>query len=71
MKHTSVLLKESIEQLAVKPDGIYIDGTLGRGGHSAEILKHLTTGSLYAFDRDRKRLKNRKHVFMRYRIILR
>ena len=38
MKHYSVLLKESIDMLDIKPNGIYIDGTLGRGGHSAEIL---------------------------------
>lgn len=52
MKHYSVLLKESIEMLDIKPNGIYIDGTLGRGGHSAEILKRLNGGMLYAFDRD-------------------
>lgn len=51
-KHYSVLLNESIEGLQIKPDGIYVDGTLGRGGHSSEILKHLSTGHLYAFDRD-------------------
>lgn len=52
MKHYSVLLKESIDMLNIQPNGIYIDGTLGRGGHSAEILKRLKTGHLYAFDRD-------------------
>ncbi len=52
MKHYSVLLKESIEMLDIKPNGIYIDGTLGRGGHSAEILKRLDDGMLIAFDRD-------------------
>lgn len=52
IKHYSVLLNESIEGLKIKPDGIYVDGTLGRGGHSAEILKQLNTGHLYAFDRD-------------------
>ncbi len=51
-KHYSVLLQESIEGLNIKPDGIYVDGTLGRGGHSSEILKHIKTGHLYAFDRD-------------------
>ena len=50
--HYSVLLHESIEQLAVKPDGIYVDCTLGGAGHSSEILKRLTTGHLYAFDQD-------------------
>lgn len=52
MKHYSVLLKESIDMLNIQPNGIYIDGTLGRGGHSAEILKRLKNGHLYAFDRD-------------------
>lgn len=52
MKHYSVLLKESIDGLNIKPEGIYIDATLGYGGHSSEILKKLTTGHLYAFDQD-------------------
>ncbi len=51
-KHYSVLLKESIEGLHIQEDGIYVDGTLGRGGHSSEILKRLTSGHLYALDRD-------------------
>ena len=50
--HYSVLLKESIDGLALKPDGIYVDATMGGGGHSAQILKQLTTGHLYAFDQD-------------------
>lgn len=51
--HVSVLLKESIDALAIKPDGIYIDCTFGRGGHSGEILKQLNSeGRLYAIDRD-------------------
>lgn len=52
MKHYSVLLDECIESLAIKKDGIYVDGTLGRGGHSSEILKRIPDGHLYAFDRD-------------------
>ena len=51
-KHISVLLDESIKGLNIKDDGIYVDGTLGRGGHSREILKHLKTGRLYSFDKD-------------------
>lgn len=51
--HYSVLLKESIDMLNIKPDGIYVDCTLGGGGHSLEILKKLTTGHLYAFDQDK------------------
>lgn len=43
-KHYSVLLDETIENLNIKPDGIYLDGTLGGGGHSEAILKTLTQG---------------------------
>lgn len=50
--HYSVLLNESIIALVIESDGIYIDGTFGRGGHSQAILKKLTTGKLIAFDRD-------------------
>ena len=50
--HRPVLLDECIEGLNIKPDGIYVDGTLGRAGHSAEIAKRLTTGHLYCIDRD-------------------
>lgn len=52
MKHISVLLNESIDGLNIKKDGIYVDATLGGGGHSSEILKKLTSGHLYAFDQD-------------------
>ena len=51
--HRAVLLNESIAGLNIKPDGIYIDATFGRGGHSAEILKQLSSkGRLIALDRD-------------------
>lgn len=50
--HVSVLLNEAIDSLNIKEDGIYVDCTLGGGGHSSEILKRLTTGHLYAFDQD-------------------
>ena len=50
--HKPVLLDECLEALAIKPDGIYLDGTLGRAGHSLEIVKHLTTGRLIGIDRD-------------------
>ena len=50
--HKSVLLDECIENLAIKPDGIYLDGTLGGAGHSFEIAKRLTTGRLIGVDRD-------------------
>ena len=56
-KHTSVLLDECIENLNIKPDGIYVDGTLGGGGHSSEICKQLSEeGTLIGLDRDRDAL---------------
>lgn len=60
MKHYSVMLKESIEGLNIKEDGIYVDATLGYGGHSSEILKRLTTGHLYCFDQDQEAIKGSK-----------
>lgn len=51
-EHKSVLLNEAIENLNIKPNGIYVDATTGGGGHSKEILKRLTTGHLYCFDQD-------------------
>ena len=51
-KHVSVLLNECIESLKIRPDGIYVDGTLGLGGHSSEIAKRLKTGLLIGIDRD-------------------
>ena len=57
--HNPVLLKECIEGLNINPKGIYVDVTFGGGGHSREILKHLTTGKLYAFDQDDDALKNK------------
>lgn len=50
--HTPVMLNECLEGLSINPQGIYVDGTLGGGGHSKEILKRLTTGKLIAFDKD-------------------
>ena len=55
--HYSVLLSESIEALRIRPDGIYVDGTLGMGGHSEQIAKRLTTGRLIAIDRDASALE--------------
>jgi 16S rRNA (cytosine1402-N4)-methyltransferase len=52
-KHYSVLLRESIELLDIKPDGVYVDGTFGRGGHTKEILTKLgENGKILAFDKD-------------------
>ena len=50
--HKTVLLHETVDMLNVKPDGIYLDGTLGGAGHSLEICKRLTTGHLIGVDRD-------------------
>jgi 16S rRNA (cytosine1402-N4)-methyltransferase len=60
-KHEAVLLDESIKYLNIKSDGIYFDGTLGRGGHSSEILKNLSEkGRLIAVDRDIKAVEEVK-----------
>ncbi len=54
--HRPVLLQECIEALSIRPDGTYLDGTLGRAGHSLEIAKRLTTGRLICVDRDQTAL---------------
>lgn len=62
-QHISVLLHESIEGLAIKPDGIYIDGTFGRGGHSRTILSQLgSNGRLYSIDRDPQAIAEAKKI---------
>ncbi|MBQ3214941.1 MAG: 16S rRNA (cytosine(1402)-N(4))-methyltransferase RsmH [Oscillospiraceae bacterium] len=55
--HVSVLLNECIDALNIRPDGIYVDGTLGGAGHSSQIAKRLTTGRLIGIDRDPVALK--------------
>ncbi|MBQ8797456.1 MAG: 16S rRNA (cytosine(1402)-N(4))-methyltransferase RsmH [Oscillospiraceae bacterium] len=55
--HVSVLLEECLDGLNIKPDGVYVDGTLGGAGHSAQIAKRLTTGRLIGIDRDPVALK--------------
>ena len=50
--HVPVLLHECLDALAIRPEGIYVDGTLGRAGHSLEVVKRLTTGRLIGIDRD-------------------
>lgn len=50
--HKPVLLNECIEALNIRPEGVYVDGTLGRAGHSREIVQRLTTGRLICIDRD-------------------
>ena len=60
--HITVLKQESVDGLHVKPDGIYVDCTLGGAGHSALILSQLETGHLYAFDQDDKAIENARQV---------
>ena len=52
LSHKPVLLEECLEALAIRPEGTYLDGTLGRAGHSLEIVKRLTTGRLIGIDQD-------------------
>ncbi len=61
MKHVSVLLHETVDSLNVKPNGIYVDGTLGRAGHAKYLISKLTTGHLYAFDKDEQALEESKN----------
>ena len=50
--HKPVLFEETIQSLAIRPEGLYIDGTMGGGGHSEAIVKQLTTGRLLSIDQD-------------------
>lgn len=61
-KHISVLKDEAINGLNIKPNGIYVDLTLGRGGHSKEILRRLPCGHLFAFDKDKQAINESKIV---------
>lgn len=62
-KHVTVLLNEAVAGLNVRPDGTYVDATLGGGGHSSAILNQLTTGRLYSFDQDQTAIKyNQQHL---------
>ena len=66
MEHISVLLHETVDALNVKEDGIYVDGTLGRGGHAKLLLSKLTTGHLYAFDKDATAIEESKENLKEY-----
>ena len=55
--HRPVLLNECIQALNIRPEGVYVDGTLGRAGHSREIARRLTTGRLICVDRDQAALE--------------
>lgn len=65
-KHETVLLDESVEGLNIKPDGIYVDATLGGGGHTKAILDKLTTGRLISFDQDDIAIENAKKKLGNY-----
>lgn len=66
-KHTTVLLQETIDSLAIKPDGIYVDATLGGAGHSALLLSRLgPQGHLYAFDQDQTAIDHAKKRLAKY-----
>ena len=65
-KHVSVMPCETLKLLDVKQDGIYVDGTLGRGGHSKLILDKLTTGKLYCFDLDEDAISESKENLKEY-----
>lgn len=65
-QHYSVMLKECIDGLHIKPDGIYADGTAGGAGHSSEIAKRLTTGKLLALDRDPVAVKTATERLQKY-----
>ena len=66
-KHKPVLLEETIKGLNIKPDGIYVDGTLGGAGHSKEIVKQLSPkGMLIGIDRDEEALKAAKENLKQY-----
>ena len=72
MKHKSVLLRESIDNLNIREDGVYVDATLGFGGHSLEILKRINKGFLFAFDQDNEAIQystERLKDFSNFKII--
>ena len=65
--HKPVLLPECLEALAIRPAGLYVDGTLGRAGHSLEILRRLTTGRLIGIDRDQTAIEAARERLSDYR----
>ena len=66
--HKSVLLDETIEGLKIKPDGIYLDGTLGGGGHSSEICRRLSGGRLIGIDQDAEAIAAEAVTLYRMRV---
>lgn len=65
--HKSVLLREAVDALNIRPDGVYLDGTLGGAGHSLEICRRLTTGRLIGVDRDETALRAAAERLSEYR----
>ena len=66
--HKPVLLNECIEGLNIKPDGIYVDGTLGGAGHSSKIIEKLSNkGLLIGIDRDKEALKAAENKLSKYK----
>jgi 16S rRNA (cytosine1402-N4)-methyltransferase len=62
MYHIPVMLKECIDGLAIKPDGVYVDVTFGGGGHTKEILKHIKGGKVFSFDQDKDAKANAEKI---------
>ena len=69
-KHISVMPSEALDLLDIKEDGIYVDGTLGRGGHSKLILDKLKNGKLYCFDLDSSAIEESKQVLKDYENVI-
>ena len=69
-KHISVMPTEALDLLDIKEDGIYVDGTLGRGGHSKLILEKLKKGKLYCFDLDSSAIEESKQVLKDYENVI-
>ncbi|TLS35235.1 16S rRNA (cytosine(1402)-N(4))-methyltransferase RsmH [Pseudalkalibacillus caeni] len=65
-EHVTVLREEAVEGLNINPDGVYVDCTLGGGGHSSLILQKLQNGHLYAFDQDDWAIENAKEAFKQF-----
>jgi len=67
MEHTPVLLHECINGLNIKPNGIYVDGTLGRAGHAVKIAEKLSGGRLIVIDRDEEAIKEAEKLLLEYK----
>lgn len=66
MEHLPIMLNEVLDALSIKSDGIYVDGTFGRGGHSRAILNQLTTGHLVVFDQDERAIETAQKLSLDY-----